>query len=167
MVAQPAMSGRALRAMWHYDVVVFSIFAGMKYLFVLSLMLVACGEAKKESVPVKDFPVPGTVVASAEMPVEEEQLNKYIFSVKVIADSAVASGVYDVDADFGPNLAVGQFTLPKGMEQVKPEIRKGKEKYSYIIGFRMPGDTTFNEYFEVTCEKKQTKMKYVKAYSLE
>lgn len=138
----------------------------MKYLFVLSLILVACGESKNNSGPSKDFPAPGTVVASAEMPVEGDP-NKFVFSVKVIADSSVTSGVYSVDADYGPNLAVGQFTLPKGAEHAKPDIRKGKEKYTYIIGFRMPGDTTFNEYFEVASEKSQTKMRYIKAYSFE
>jgi hypothetical protein len=83
----------------------------------------------------------------------------------VIADSAVADGVYDVDVDFGPNFAESKMTLPKGGEHFTPVIRKGSQSYSYIIGFRIPEDTTFYDYFEVTSTRGQTKMQYIKAYT--
>jgi hypothetical protein len=139
----------------------------MKYVFAFALFLFSCTNDNKSSESVKAFPKPGTVVASAEMPVAGDNLNNFVFSVKVIADSSVTSGVYDVDADFGPNLAVGEFTMPKGGEHFKPLIRIGSEPNTFIIGFRMPGDTAFNDYFEVSSNHAQTKMRYIKAYSLE
>jgi len=104
-------------------------------------------------------------MASAEMPVTDDQLNHFMFSVKVIADSNVRSGVYDVDADYGPNFAEGQFTMPTGIEDAKPVINKGKEPYTYIIGFQLPNDTTFYEYFQIQSDRKTTKMQYIKAYT--
>ncbi len=112
-----------------------------------------------------EFPKPGTIVASAVTPVTDDTLNKFIFSIKVIADSNVRSGVYDVDVDYGPNFAEGQFTMPKGGESLKPVIRKNAVANSYIIGFKMAGDTTFYDYFEVSSNKSSTKMQYIKAYS--
>ena len=112
----------------------------------------------------KELPKPGTVVATAQMPVSDE-LNKFTFAIKVVADSDIKAGVYDVDVDFGPNFAEGKFTMPKGGEDLKPVIRTGNNLYSYIIGFKMAGDTTFYDYFEVTSNKGSTKMQYIKAYS--
>ena len=99
------------------------------------------------------------------MPITEDAINHTTFSVKVVADSDVANGVYDVDADFGPNFGEGKFSMPKGAEDATPVIRKGDEPYSYIIGFRIAGDTTFYDYFRVSCSKSNTKMEYIKAYS--
>jgi len=113
----------------------------------------------------KALPKPGTVVAAAEQPVTDDQLNKFTFSVKVIADSNVATGIYDVDVDYGPNFAESKMTLPKGGEQFTPDIRKGDRPYTYIIGFRIPDDTTFYDYFEVSSDKGATKMQYIKAYT--
>lgn len=113
----------------------------------------------------KAFPVPGTVVASAEMPVVGDTLNHFMFSVKVIADSNVREGVYDIDADYGPNFAAGQMVMPKGGEDLKPVIRKGDGPNTFIIGFRMKDDTTFYDYYEVSSDKKATKMRYTKAYT--
>lgn len=137
----------------------------MRNTFFLLLAACALQSCHSEEAKPKQFPKPGTIVASAEMPVTEEALNHFIFSVKVIADSAITQGVYDVDADFGPNFAEGQLTMPVGGEDFKPVIRKGTEPYTFIIGFTTPGDTVFHEYFEVTSNKKSTKMKYLKAYT--
>jgi len=122
-------------------------------------------ESSNKSAPAAPFPKPGTTMDSASEPVTEDALNKFMFTVKVIADSSVSKGVYDVDVDFGPNFAEGQFTLPKGGEHFKPAIRKASERYTYIIGFHIPGDTTFYDYFEVTSNRGQTKMQYIKAYT--
>jgi hypothetical protein len=123
--------------------------------------LISChsNEAKK-----KQFPRPGTIVAEASMPVSDP-LNHFVFSVAVVADSDILKGVYDVDAAYGPNFAEGKFTMPAGIEDLKPVIRKGNTPYTYVIGFRQPGDTTFYEYFEVTSNKKTTQMRYLKAYT--
>lgn len=139
----------------------------MKKIFFLSLTLAVfflngCHDGNGTT---KQFPKPGTIVASAEMPVTDDPLNHFIFSVKVIADSNIRSGVYDVDADYGPNFAEGQFTMPQGAWDMKPIIRKGNSPYTYIIGFKVPGDTTFYEYFEVRSNRITTKMQYLKAYT--
>jgi len=112
-------------------------------------------------------PKPGTVVAAAEMPVNDDPLNHFKFSVKVVADSNIADGVYDVDADFGPNFAQGQLTMPKGGENLTPVIKRSDKPYTFIIGFKVGNDTTFYDYFEVSSDKHTTKMQYVKAYSFQ
>lgn len=104
-------------------------------------------------------------MAKDEIPVTSDPLNHFVFSVKVIADSNVANGVYDIDADYGPNYAAGQLVLPEGCKDAKPVIRKGSQPYTFIIGFRLPHDTTFYDYMEVSSSKNQTKMQYIKAYS--
>jgi hypothetical protein len=126
--------------------------------------LAACNENKPKSLPVP-FPKPGTLITSAEQPITDDPLNKFTYSVKIIADSAVTSGIYDIDVDFGPNFAEGKLTLPKGGEHFTPAIRKGNTGYSYIIGFHVPGDTTFYDYMEVTSSRSNTKMQYIKAYT--
>jgi hypothetical protein len=131
-----------------------------------ALLVAACSDSGNgnDSKP-KQFPKPGTVVAAAEMPVTDDPLNHFMFAVKVIADSNIAAGMYDVDVDYGPNFSQGQLSMPKGGEDLKPVIRKGAAPYTFIIGFHVPGDTTFYDYFEVSSSLRETKMQYVKAYT--
>ena len=135
------------------------------YLTLVSALftLCSCGNTAEHSK--KQFPRPGTIMAEAKMPVTDDTMNHFTFSVKVIADSDIANGVYDVDADFGPNFGEGKFSMPKGAEDAKPAIRKGDDPYTYIIGFRITGDTTFYDYFQVSSTKNSTKMGYIKAYT--
>ncbi len=141
----------------------------MKHTVILAitslLLITSCKNSDTASERPKKFPQPGSVVAQASMPIVEDKLNKPTFSVKVIADSEVTHGVYQVDADFGPNYANGKFTLPQGAEDAKPDIRTGATPYTYIIGFRLEKDTTFYEYFEVMSTRETTKMRYTKAYT--
>ena len=130
----------------------------------LTVSLYSCNNNTEEHKQ-KKFPKPGATIAEAKMPIVEDAINHSVFSVKVIADSDVATGVYDVDADFGTNFGEGKFTMPKGAEDATPVIRKGDAPYTYIIGFRIAGDTTFYDYFQVNCSKSNTKMEYIKAYS--
>jgi len=132
----------------------------------LSLTFFGCSspESNNNGKP-KQFPKPGTIITSAEMPVTDDPLNHFTFSVKVIADSNTSGGVYDVEAAYGPNTSLGKFTMPKGGEDFKPIIRKGAMPYTYIIGFQAPGDTAFYDYFEVSSSKFATKMQYLKAYN--
>ncbi|MCW3124215.1 MAG: hypothetical protein JWQ38_3707 [Flavipsychrobacter sp.] len=127
-----------------------------------TLSLIGCSNGNSNTAS-KEFPKPGTVVAAAQMPVNDE-LNKFTYSIKVVADSEIKSGVYDVDVDYGPNFAEGKFTMPKGGEELKPLIRASSAN-SYVIGFKVAGDTTFYDYFEVSSNKGSTKMQYIKAYS--
>lgn len=130
----------------------------------VTIAFYSCGNNAEEHKP-KKIPKPGGTVAEAKMPIVEDAINHSSFSVKVIADSDIATGVYDVDADFGTNFGEGKFTMPKGAEDATPVIRKGDAPYTYIIGFRIAGDTTFYDYFQVSCSKSNTKMEYIKAYS--
>ena len=132
--------------------------------------MIACNNSVSDnsgSHAVKQFPKPGTLIAHAETPVAEDSLNHFNFSVKVIADSNVSKGVYDVDAELGPNFVTGQFVLPEGAEDAQPVMRKGAAPNTYIIGFKMANDTAFNDYFEVSSDRKATKMRYIKSYSFE
>jgi hypothetical protein len=113
------------------------------------------------------FPKPGNVIAETDIPVIEDTLNHFHFSVKVVADSNVQAGIYDVIAALGPNKVIGRFTLPKGAEDALPVIRKGASPYTSIIGFKLANDTVFNEYFEVSSDRKATRMRYIKAYTFE
>jgi hypothetical protein len=56
-------------------------------------------------------------------------------------------------------------TMPKGAIDATPAIRKGSEPRTFIVGFRTADDTTFHDYFEVSSNGKQTKMRYIKSYS--
>ena len=131
------------------------------------VLLAGCNGATGDGNAGRQLPLakPGTVMATATMPITEDKLNHFTFSVKVIADSNIAAGVYDVDADYGPNFATSTFTMPKGAEAYQPCMRKGAEPYSYIIGFKIPGDNTFYDYFEVWGSSTTIKMQYIKAYT--
>ncbi len=129
------------------------------------LFIAACsGSAQKDTYV---FPAPGTVIDSAEMPVTTDALNDFTFYVVIRADSDVAKGIYDVTATHGVNTAEGKFTMPKGAEKFKPAIRKGTNSETFIIGFYAPKDTTFYDYFEVTGQKLNIGMKYLKSYTFE
>jgi hypothetical protein len=110
---------------------------------------------------------PGTVAAKFDEPVTDDALNNFRFSVKVVADSAVASGVYQVEAEFGPNYAFNKFTMPKGLEHVPPLIRKDTARYTCIVGFRLPDDTAFYDYYKITSSRSSTKMEYIMSYTFE
>ena len=135
------------------------------YLTLVAIIFASCSGSNTAEHAKKQFPKPGALVAEAKMPVTEDAINHSTFSVKVIADSEIANGVYDVDADFGPNFGEGKFSMPKGAEDAKPVIRKGDAPYTYIIGFRLAGDSTFYDYFQVSSSKNSTKMEYIKAYT--
>jgi len=134
---------------------------------ITSAVLCACNNPPTESAGSGKkitMPKPGAVVAEAHMPINDPPRN-FTFSVKVIADSNMAAGEYYIDADYGPNFNEGHLVMPKGGESFLPIIKKANEPNAFIIGFKMPGDTTFYEYFEVSTDKHATKMQYTKAYS--
>jgi len=112
-------------------------------------------------------PKPGAIVASAETPIAEDNLNHATFSVKVVTDSNAQPGVYTVIAASGANTAKGQFTMPRKGEGYPVAMRKGDAAYCYVIGFKIPDDTTFYDYFEVRSKNDTIKMRYLKSYSFE
>jgi len=128
--------------------------------FATALFVLSCGDSKQR----KELPPPGTVVATVSEPVVDDTLNKSTFSLKLVADS-LGQGIYDVAVMFGHNPALGKFTMPHGIEDIVPSVRKGNTRYSYIIGFQLPGDTTFYEYYQVTSSSTSTKMQYINSYT--
>lgn len=146
----------------------------MKRLILSSLLLAtvfaACNNNKDTYVP----PQPGVVVDSMAMPAEGG--GKAIFAVAIVVDSdKIRPGLYDVRALYDTLRAEGKFSMPKGGEKYKPEVRKGKDPFQFIVGFRVPGDTTFYEYFEAVAQRSKEGnerhttigMKYLKSYSFE
>ena len=130
----------------------------------IALFAASCGSKDDKKTPV--YPAAGTIMISGQMPVKES-LNNSIFGVTVTADSLTKDGVYDICTIFGFDTARGQFSMPKGLENYKLVIRKENEPYTYMIGFRVPKDTTFYDYFLVSAGHSTISMKYVKAYSFQ
>lgn len=87
--------------------------------------------------------------------------------VKIVADSAVDKGIYIADVTFGNNTAQGKFTMPKGIEHVAPVLRHGNTPYTGIVGFKLEKDTSFYDYFEISCTKQNTRMGYINSYTFE
>lgn len=145
--------------MKHYKKILPALF------IVLSLGMISCSDSKKDGQG--DLLTPGTVIAEVKEQITEDTLNDFTFSLRVTADSNVTAGVYDVEVKFANNFATNAFTMPKGIEDVVPTIRKGNTKYSYIAGFQLAGDTTFYDYFEISASFDAIRMKYIKSYSFE
>ena len=118
-------------------------------------------------------PPAGTLVAADSMKIDDP-LNNFYFAVKLSTSPAnEMSGnygfVYDMDMHCGPNKGVQQLTMPKGGNNLKPLIRRAKDgNPAFIIGFipgkEYGGDTTFQEYYSITAEGKNMKVKALKAY---
>lgn len=130
------------------------------------ILLASCGgNDTGTAVAYKTMPIPGTEIAKAETQAGEDTLNHFKFSVRIVADSQIEKGVYDVLTTFGPNKADGAFTMPKGGEHFIPVIRKGGAPATFIIGFHVPKDTTFYDYYLVSATTASTKMLYMNSYS--
>jgi len=109
--------------------------------------------------------LPGTIVAEASEPITADTLNKFTYSIRVIADSSGARGGYKVESAYGPNIASSKFTMPKGIEDNVPMLRKGPGACHYIVGFKLPDDTTFYTYYDILATSTTTKMAYINSYS--
>jgi hypothetical protein len=134
---------------------------GAVVLFCISI-ITACNNGDDNS---KKLPAPGTVIATDKMAVTGDTLNHFELSVKVVADSDIQAGVYDVDVAYGPNKATGKFMMPKGGEHLRPVLRRGAGPNSFVVGFMIKGDTTFYDYYEVKCDRQAIRMDYLKSYT--
>ena len=132
-------------------------------LAIMSVMVYSCNNTKTTDA----IPKPGTQIAHDEVPVKEDTLNKFTFSVTIKADSQIEKGIYDVTASWGHNIADSKFTMPKGGESLVPILRRGNKPYSFMVGFKAGKDTAFNEYYAITGENGTIKMQYTKSYSFE
>lgn len=140
-----------------------------KHLAVLSLtfLLLACGgkdSVRQQQEDCGNLPT-NTLITEDSMKVTEDRLNDFSFSVRLLATGQ--KGKYDVHAAYGPNDGHGRMVMPRGGEGLCPQMRRGPEEYSYEIGFKRSGDTTFYPYYLVSWEAGQIMMRYTTAYSFE
>lgn len=133
------------------------------YCFFGALLAASCNSdaTKKEN---HILPLPGAIITQDSIPISGD-INHFYYSVKVVADSLIADGVYKVVANYGPNVATGQFTMPIGGSNLVPILKLGTAPYTFVIGFKVDSDTTFYDYFEVSSTIENTQMKYLKSYS--
>jgi hypothetical protein len=111
-------------------------------------------------------PPAGITITADSVKITGDPLNNFIFSVTVKANSNTQRyGVYDVVTAWGPNIAKGQFTMPRGGENLKPLLKRGTAPYTCIIGFCYGTDTTFYDYYQAAGNRGSVEMKYIKAYS--
>lgn len=109
--------------------------------------------------------LPGTVIAKDSMPVKEDKLNNFTFGITVSADSDVANGVYNIKVNYEYHTEQGQFTMPEEIKNVRPLLRRADQPYTYIIGFKITGDTTFYDYYQVKATSSSIRMEYIKGYT--
>ena len=133
-------------------------------LLAMSCLFTACNSTGGNPGSNWQPPTPGTIIDSLSEPVTDDTLNNFTATIKIVADSNAANGVYEIETEFGPNLAINKFSLPKGMTNGTPKLKKTNEKHTYIIGFLLPDDTTFYDYYQVSFDKQTTKMQYIKSY---
>jgi len=131
---------------------------------VLLLLIAACDSSTPTHTTTWQPPAPGTTIDSISEPITDDSLNTFSATVKIIADSNSAAGIYEIETEYGPNYAINKFSLPKGMTNAAPVLRKTDKPFTYIIGFLIPGDTTFNDYYQVSLNKNTTQMQYIKSY---
>ena len=110
-------------------------------------------------------PPAGAVVTADSMPVTDDPLNHFTFTVKIKTNEYSNKGTYSIDAAYGPNTADGMFTMPRGGGHLKPILQKGKTPYTYIIGFEY--QHKFYEYYRVTGSKATIEIKNIKAYTFQ
>jgi len=138
-------------------------------LCIIALLAVACNSKPQTTgeEQTNDYtpPAPGTIIAAKSMPITGDQLNHFNFSVQVATNQYSKNGTYDVTVAWGPETAKGAFTMPQGGGNLKPVIRKTDTAYTYIIGFYSGNDKTFYDYYQVSGQKGNIEMKYIKGYS--
>lgn len=143
----------------------------MKYFLLLAVTIFAgCANSNESdnsggsNTGTYPVPKPNTVVASDSMRIPDA-LNELYYSIEVIATDRSNKGLYEVLVTYGHNDASGQLSMPEADKPIIPEVRRGSEPFTYIIGFHHGADTSFNDYFLVQAGRGQTSMKYIKAYS--
>ena len=138
-----------------------SFLCGNCFLF---LLLAGCA-TPSENVPAETVYTPppaGTIVAIDSFK-HSDGLNEFLFKIAVKVDSN--KGVYTVTAQDGPRDAAAQFTMPRNGETLPVSI-KNEAPTAFVIGFKMPDDTTFYPYYRVGLIGTAIEMQYTNAYKL-
>lgn len=111
-------------------------------------------------------PPAGTIIAADSSKVPDE-LNDFYFAVSIKSTEHSNNGTYDIFAHYGYNDAHSSFTLPKSDKNLIPVLKKSSTPFTYVVGFYWGDDDIFYDYYEVSAERGQIKMKYLKAYSFQ
>lgn len=141
------------------------------------LLLIACSNSdtsadssqKKTSVHFY-APAAGTIVAADSIPVTEDELNDFYYSIYITATSHSKEGKYMLDVSFGQYKARDELVYPELTREIVPAVRiDNSMPYSYIIGFYFKGEQKFNDYARVSAAPsgpttRQIEMKYIKSY---
>lgn len=135
------------------------------FLLLLVWLFAACKDssnavgdtASKEQVNSYVVPKPGTVVATMEQAIANDDLNKRKFKVSVIADEHSDVGIYKVKLEYGFNINETTIELPEWTEGVvlKPLLEKAEEQNYFKIGFGA-GDGKFRELYDVKADQSGT-----------
>lgn len=133
----------------------------------LTLCLIGCAGGDIREKPVRDCShlEKGSLLSADSMKVSGESLNDFYFSVRLLATGI--RGNYEVQAAYGPNDGKGRMVMPRGGENLCPQMRPGPEMHSYEIGFSRGNDTSFYPYFLVSWQAGELQMRYTAAYSFE
>jgi hypothetical protein len=139
-----------------------NLFPMRKMLF---LLLLAGCTTPSENAPEEAAYTPppaGTIVATDSFN-HSDGLNDFLFKIAVKADSN--KGVYTVVVQDGPRDATAQFTMPRNGEALPVSVKK-EVPTAFVIGFKMPEDTTFYPYYRVGLIGTAIEMQYTNAYKL-
>ncbi len=137
-------------------------------LLLLTIMLSACSSDMESTGNAATNTIkPGTEILADSIPILEDNLNNQQFSIHVFTNDSSVNGSYDVQTEWGYNIATTTMRMPYGGENNKPILRRASAPYTYIIGFRFEDDTTFREYYEVSGNRGQIKARYTHAYTFQ
>lgn len=146
-----------------------------KYLQLLSLLVItACNSSeKKESANnITHFYAPeeGTVIAADSIPITEDTLNDFYYSIKLTSTFMSEDGSYRMNVAYGHNDAQSDIVYPKLTGKVTPAVQLDKSiPYTYNIGFYLDGSDEFKDYARVSARKgysgkQEIELKYIKTY---
>jgi len=132
------------------------------------LLLYSCQSDAPKSSEATAKPIKsGVEILADSLPVLEDKLNNFQFSIHVYTNDKTANGYYDVQTEWGPNIATTTMCMPDGGENLKPILRRGEQPYTYVIGFCYDADTAFNEFYQVQGSRGEIKARYLKSYTFE
>ena len=144
---------------------------------VVMLFLLSCNDTKVESANVEVVettkhinwtpPAPGELVAEFKEKIQDDPLNDTYFEVSILSTDISKEGMYELVLGYGKNINTTTLEMPKWKEGIvlKPAIQKGEKKLQCYIGF-IAEDSLFHEFYKVSAEDKNIRLKQTKAYSL-
>lgn len=116
------------------------------------------------------FTVPpaGTVVDSLVQEIADDALNKRVFKVRILATSASATGLFNLELTYGHNFNSTEIVLPAWTDDVilMPQIRADSVPYQCLIGFDA-GDGIFRELYKVSSDNGTLRLKQTMSYTIE